>query len=51
MKNNKKINLKFNDRLLLVKDTIINIAVKRNNKNADVTYEAKITCPVCSNAI
>jgi len=48
MKNNKKINLEFSDRLLLIKDTIINVAVKRN-KNADVTYEAKITCPVCSN--
>jgi len=49
MKNNKKINLEFSDRLLLIKDTVINVAVKRNNKNTDITYEAKITCPVCSN--
>jgi len=49
MKNNKKINLEFSDRLLLIKDTVINVAVKQNNKNADVTYVAKIICPVCSN--
>lgn len=48
MKNNKKIYLEFSksDRLLFLKDTVVNVAVKRN-KNADVTYEAKITCSVC----
>lgn len=48
-KNSAKFSLEFDEseRLSVEKNVVIDVAAKQNKENTNVTYEAKITCPIC----
>lgn len=49
-KNSAKFSLEFgeSERLSVEKNVVIDVTAKQNKENTNVTYEAKITCPICS---